>query len=1213
MRVPRHALARVILPAALAVFASLLISAQAPAARVPATGPRRIEVLVLSAPVAGHEASRFAALVQAGLSQYGFNFSPTTSVADLTPERLRWFDALLVYGAPAALAAGEERALVEFVTGGKGLLVVHAAGGALQTSPALVSLLGASVDPLAPGPIAPSLTTPAHPVLAGVTPFAATGEAVAVRLREAVGAQTTLMDSPAGGARQPWTWVRDQGAGRVFYTAYGHDEATWVRPEFQLLLKNALRWAIGPKAAAELAALKLLPLEYSNGIVPIPNYERRAVAPMLQAPLPPLEAGKHIQVPPGFEAVLFAAEPLITGNPIAMAWDERGRLWLAETRDYPNNMQPAGQGNDVIKILEDTNRDGRADKATIFADKLSIVTSLVFSKGGLVVAQADRLVRLTDTNGDDKADVRETVMTGFGTRDTHALGSNLRYGLDNWIWGTVGYSGFNGTVGGTTHTFNQALFRLTPDASALEHMATFTNNTWGLGFNETGDVFGSTANGEHSNYVAIPRPFYQHVQGLSGDGKKKIDGHYAIQPNTQKIRQVDVQGGFTAAAGHTFYTARAFPREYWNRIAFVNEPTGHVLHRAVIERDGSGYAEQDGWNIAASADEWFAPVAAEVGPDGALWFADFYDFIIQHNPTPFGPTVQGYTYVNGRGNAYDTPLRERSRGRIYRLVWKGSVPAAPPALSVSRPDTLVAALGNDNMFWRLTAQRLLVERRQTDVVPALIAMVDDRGVDAIGLNSPAVHALWTLHGLGVVDSRNPAALAAAKRALSHPAAGVRKAAIAVLPQTADTLDTLLTAGALVDPDLNTRLTALLITSRLPASVEAGRVLYDVSKRAEVMADEWLPEAVWIAASTHKDGFLQAYASEAGLTAVVRTAVRGARGDMPGVPDWSAPALDETDWLTIPAPKVWAETALGDIIGTVWFRRTFEVSREDAGKPALVRLGIVDDSDVTYLNGRRLNATVNQRNAPRQYGIPAGMLVAGTNTIAVRISNVNGRGGFAPDPAPVSGVALLPAAPGQLTGMMIGGDGFSVPLAGDWKARIESRWEGARRREIATTAPIAEQFLMANSPVADLLRPSAAAAADAPAAAPTVADLAATRLSLSVVAGQMKFDKTLLTVRAGQRVALTVLNPDDMQHNVVIFKRGTMEQYEKELFGSLNEPNAQLRGFVPDSPNVLVASRLLNAGESTVMTFDAPAEPGDYPFVCTFPGHWVLMRGILRVE
>jgi azurin len=121
------------------------------------------------------------------------------------------------------------------------------------------------------------------------------------------------------------------------------------------------------------------------------------------------------------------------------------------------------------------------------------------------------------------------------------------------------------------------------------------------------------------------------------------------------------------------------------------------------------------------------------------------------------------------------------------------------------------------------------------------------------------------------------------------------------------------------------------------------------------------------------------------------------------------------------------------------------------------------------------------------------------------------------------------------------------------------------------------------------------------------------VTLGVISGQMKFSQATITARPGQRVEITLTNTDDMPHNLVIFKRGTMAEYEKELFGSLNEPNAQLRGFVPDSPNVLVSSRLLNAGESTVVTFDAPTERGEYPFVCSFPGHWATMRGVLRIE
>jgi uncharacterized protein len=782
---------------------------------------RRVEILFLGHDGPLHPSARYAPMLKAALAQHGVNFSYTSDPADLNAANLAHYDALLIYANHETIAADQERALLDFVSGGKGLLAVHSASFSFQNSAAYIGLVGAQFARQGTGEFTAEIVKGDHPVMSGIKPFQVWDETY-VHTKHNPADRTVLMERVDAEGREPWTWVRTQGKGRVFYTAYGHDERVWNNRNFHQLIANAITWAVGPQVASQVAALEIEALRYTDGIVPIPNYERRAPAPKLQRPLSTSEAARHMQIPPGFELQLFAAEPLIAGNPEAMAWDERGRLWIAETRDYPNNMQSTGQGNDVIKILEDTNHDGRADKATVFADKLSIVSSLVFVNGGVVISQARELVAVKDTNGDDKADVRETLMTGWSTRDTHALASNLKYGLDNWIWGAVGYSGFNGTVGGKALTFNQALYRFSRDAKQMEHMANFTNNTWGLAFNETFDVFGNTANGEHSVYVAIPRPYYEGVAGLTANGKKKIDGHYAMHANTQKIRQVDVQGGFTAAAGHNFYTARAFPQEYWNRVAFVNEPTGHVVHRAIVERKGSGFVEKDGWNVAASDDEWFAPVHAEVGPDGALWLLDFYDFIIQHNPTPIGPIAQGYQYLNGRGNAYESPLREHERGRVYRLVWKGAKPYKPLSLSASRPAELVQALRNDNMFWRTTAQRLLVERGKADVLPDLIAIVNDRAVDAIGLNSPAVHALWTMHGLGALDGGNAPALEAAKQALSHPAAGVRKAAQSVLPQTAPSIAALLSAGALADKDLNVRLNALLALSQMPAAADAGR-------------------------------------------------------------------------------------------------------------------------------------------------------------------------------------------------------------------------------------------------------------------------------------------------------------------------------------------------------------------------------------------------------
>ncbi len=218
-----------------------------------------------------------------------------------------------------------------------------------------------------------------------------------------------------------------------------------------------------------------------------------------------------------------------------------------------------------------------------------------------------------------------------------------------------------------------------------------TNNTWGLGFSETFDVFGSTANNDPSFYMAIPNRFFDGIEGLPtpgqrgvGSGYQSIAAFYAVHPLTPYIRQVDVFNGYTAGAGHYLYTARSFPKEYWNRIAFINEPTAHLIGQGIIEKQGAGFVTRDGWNLAAGAEEWFAPVHTQVGPDGAVWFSDWYNFIIQHNPTPQG-------FSNGPGNAYESSLRDHQRGRIYRVAYKNA-PAAPKR-SLSMKDTAGPARG----------------------------------------------------------------------------------------------------------------------------------------------------------------------------------------------------------------------------------------------------------------------------------------------------------------------------------------------------------------------------------------------------------------------------------------------------------------------------------------------------------------------------------------
>jgi putative membrane-bound dehydrogenase-like protein len=404
----------------------------------------------------------------------------------------------------------------------------------------------------------------------------------------------------------------------------------------------------------------------------------------MQLPLNPSESQKHLVVPDGFEIQLFAAEPDIA-RPVTMAWDERGRLWIAETFDYPNNLQPPGKGHDRIVILEDTRGTGRADKFTVFADKLSIPTSIAFSGGGIIIHQAPDTLFLQSTKGDDHADVRKVLFTGWNTSDTHAGPSNLHYGPDNWFYGIVGYSGYRGTVGGELHRFKQGFYRFKPDGSKLEFLRNTSNNSWGVGFSEDGILFGSTANGNPSVYMPIPNRYYESVRGWSGTVLPMIADSNAFYPITEKVRQVDWHGRYTAGAGHALYTARAFPKEYWNRAAFVTEPTGHLTGMFQVEPRGSDFVTRNVGSFLASDDEWTAPIMAEVGPDGALWVIDWYNYIVLQLHRPAQPDA-GRLQDRQARRLRDPPARQDARPYLpHRLEGRQTGPAAPPGARQRRP------------------------------------------------------------------------------------------------------------------------------------------------------------------------------------------------------------------------------------------------------------------------------------------------------------------------------------------------------------------------------------------------------------------------------------------------------------------------------------------------------------------------------------------------
>jgi putative membrane-bound dehydrogenase-like protein len=492
-------------------------------------------------------------------------------------------------------------------------------------------------------------------------------------------------------------------------------------------------------------------------------------------PYSPADSMATMQVEAGYRIALVASEPDIE-SPVAMDVDEQGRIFVVEMPGYPLDKAPTGR----VKLLEDTDGDGRYDKSRVFADGLSLPTGVMRWKRGVLVTAAPDLLYLEDTNDDGRADVRTVVITGFAVTNPQHMVNGPIYGLDNWIYlahegpaQAVIYADVFGDRGTAlrwpAHPHRPALtadrhgVRLRPDEGRLER--TGGSSQYGHGFDAWGRYF-TTENADHARHEVLPAAWLARNPDLRLDSAMaRIPDHGAAAPVFPISRRPNFElltgaGEFTSACAITPYTGGAFPEADGTSL-FVAEPVHNLVHRDVLAPSGATFTAsraEPRREFLAAADAWFRPVFLSIGPDGALYVVDYYR-----------PRIEHPEWTSSDLQKDPAPMYEgRDRGRIYKVVRADAPASRPPAphLGAASAADLVRALESPNLWWRRTAQRLLVNRHSREAIAPLRAL-------ATQSTSPLarVHALWTLDGLAALDDRSIAT------ALGDATPGVRENAV----------------------------------------------------------------------------------------------------------------------------------------------------------------------------------------------------------------------------------------------------------------------------------------------------------------------------------------------------------------------------------------------------------------------------------------------------
>ena len=592
-----------------------------------------------------------------------------------------------------------------------------------------------------------------------------------------------------------------------------------------------------------------------------------AAAPQDRLPLSPTEALASLVVEPGYRVDLVAAEPLVE-SPVAIAFDERGRMYVAENRGYPDPLEgePASPLQGVVALLTDTDGDGRYDKRTDFATGLTYPNGVMPWDGGVFVTVAPDLLYLKDSDGDGIADERRVVLTGFSANKTAQIRfSHPTLGPDGWIYLTSGLNG--GRVTSPAHPerppveFSSSDSRYNPRTGDFELVG--GQGQFGLTFDDYGRRFICANRNPVWHVVLDPQQlkrnphlaFSETVQDVSGSGAGTTVWPLSRDLTTASfhpsLMSAPHAGTFTSASGVHIHRGDALPDGHRDSV-FIAESAQNLVQRQVLVADGVTFRSRparNGAEFLASRDTWFRPVFLTDGPDGALYIVDMYRKDIDHPAYVPQASRREFDFVAGR-----------NRGRIYRVAAEDRAPRGTAVnLANASVEVLVSKLQDPNGWWRDTAQRLIIERSERNAAPKLRESAES------GPELGRLHALWTMDAIGVLKDGDVV------RAMHDPAAGIRENAARIAERHDSASGGLRDAVTALanDPDARVRLLAALA---LGATDDPRNIAPLAAIARRDGADRWTRAAVLSSVREHTSAFLDAFTAGAAASPVVRGAV-----------------------------------------------------------------------------------------------------------------------------------------------------------------------------------------------------------------------------------------------------------------------------------------------------------------------------------------------------